>query len=94
MIIYKVTAFSLILKTLLCKTLAFKVRFEAGRQFSVNHHQRGKMVLKVQKTQAFYVFWDSCHPYGLNFFQKNYFSGEKKMTTNICLASSTYQALW
>lgn len=50
MIIYKVTAFSLILKTLLCKTLALKARFEAGRQFSVNPHQRGKIVLKVQKS--------------------------------------------
>lgn len=78
MIIYKVTALSLILKTLLCKTLALKARFEAGRQFSVNPHQRGKIVLKVQKAWAFYIPWDLCHPCGLNFFPKNYFSGEKK----------------
>lgn len=36
MIIYKVTAFSLILKTLLCEILALKARFEVGGQFSAN----------------------------------------------------------
>lgn len=34
--IYKVTAFPLILKTLLCEILALKARFEVGGQFSAN----------------------------------------------------------